>query len=155
VNVLTVAPSISMDAVRLAPNLRQADREEVLAASGKSPLDALLIGYRESLSPRTILDDDDQPIAMFGITRIDAGVGAPWLLGSDRILEYRREFIRRSREEVSKIARPWARLTNYVSEANVLHVRWLGWLGASFHELEPTYGAGRVPFRRFELCVTR
>jgi len=152
VNRLDVSPSITIDAFRLAPVLRQADREEVMAASGKGPLEALQIGFRESLAPYTILDDDG-PIAMFGVTRVASGVGAPWLLGSDGIVTHWREFARRSRAEMERVARPWARLTNYVADANTLHRRWLEWLGADFIELDPHYGVGRQPFWRFELRV--
>jgi hypothetical protein len=132
--------------------MRQADRDEVMAASGKTPLQALEIGLVESLEPYTVLEAG-QPIAMFGVTRIAMGVGAPWLLGSDGVTRHWFEFARRSRDEFARIRRPWAHLTNYVSDANELHKRWLEWLGADFVELDPHYGVGRAPFWRFEFSV--
>ena len=137
------------DCAQLAPNLRQADRDEVLAASGKAPLAALLHGYMES-SECYAVRCGGQAIAIFGVVNLGGGEGAPWLLGSDAILSHWREFVRHSRQELERIRQPYRRLWNFVDARNTLHRRWLAWLGAEETELEPHYGVARLPFWRFD-----
>lgn len=149
-NRLTVAPAQPEDALRLGPSLRQADRDEVLAASGMDPTQALRLGLAISADAYTILAGG-VPIACFGVVDRGGGEGAPWLLGSDAILTHWREFARRSHDELERVRRPWRTLENYVDTRNTLHLRWLEWLGATFYGVEPEYGVARLPFRKFQL----
>ncbi len=156
---LIVRPSAVEDAFDLAPRLRQADRAEIMAAGGAEPLFALQRGFEASEDPMTVVLAG-RPIAMFGVITIgwfENGWrdGSPWLLGSDEVQTNYFEFARRSREEFERVRAPWARLTNWIDDRNTLHKRWLRWLGFEFVELDPTYGVGRLPFWRFELCVSR
>ena len=146
---LHVVQSTAADAYSLAPYLRQADRNECMAAAGHEPLEALKIGYEASEDPQTVLENG-HPIAMFGVVRLAPGVGAPWLLGSGRVEERWFSFARRSRDEFARVREPWAYLTNFCDERNILHQRWLIWLGADMAERVPHYGVGQLPFWRFE-----
>lgn len=148
-NRLIVSPSCPEDAERLGPNLRQADRDEVAAASGLEPTASLRRALEVCDDPYTITTAG-RPIAMFGVTPMGGTVGAPWLLGSDGVLEHWREFVRRSGEEFARIRRPYTYLYNYCDARNELAMRWLRWLGFEFVELEPAYGVARMPFWRFE-----
>jgi len=147
---LHVGDADERDCAQLAPNLRHEDRAEVMAASGREPLEALLHGLAASADCLAIRCGG-QAIAVFGVVPLGPGEGAPWLLGSDAILSHWFEFARRSREELESIRRPYARLWNVVDDRNTLHRRWLAWLGFEEVELLPHYGPGRLPFWRFEL----
>ena len=146
---LHVADSVPADAQALGPEMRQADRDEVMAASGMGPEEALAHGIYVSAECRTVLAGG-RPIAVFGVVNLGSGEGAPWLLGSDRILDHWFEFARRSREELVSIRQPWTRLGNWIDDRNELHKRWLAWLGFEFKELALHYGVGKLPFWRFE-----
>lgn len=147
-STLTVMPSEADDAVRLAPYLREADRQEVLAASGMEPLPALRIGYEASTDPQTILEAG-YPIAMFGVVPTGDGVGAPWLLGSGRVEVNWFTFLRRSRDVFARVRQPWRGLENHIDERNTLHIRWVQWLGFDLVERVEDYGVGHLPFWRF------
>jgi hypothetical protein len=145
-----VVPATQEHAEALAPNLRSEDVDEVWAASQSTPLEALETGLRLTNEPSSVLVDGE-PIAMFGVASVITGLGAPWLLGARAIEEHRWEFLRRSRVELARIRRPFARLTNYVDARNHTHIRWLEWLGARFIHLDPSFGHENRPFWLFEL----
>jgi hypothetical protein len=68
------------DAASLAPRLRQADRDELLAGTGQEPLAALLDGYRRSHIVRSVVAGGDV-VGMFGIVALDTeGTGLVWLM---------------------------------------------------------------------------
>jgi len=146
-----VVLSVPSDVDRLAPRLREADRLEVEAASGLSPLEALRHGYEHSEDPRTVMLAND-PIALFGVVpfpypQYDWGV--PWMLGSDAVLEHWFGFARGSVREFEILRRPYSVLTNHVDPRNELAVRWLRWLGFDLLETAP-YGVAGLAFTRFE-----
>lgn len=89
-----------------------------------------------------------RPIALFGLVP-GRSYDVPWLLGSDRILAHWREFARRSRTELDRLRRGRP-LSNHVDARNIVHVRWLRWLGAQILPAEP-YGLRRLPFYPFIL----
>lgn len=140
------------DARLLAPRLRQADRDEIDAASGRPHEWSLAEGYQRSACCWTGYEvESDLPVAMFGVVPSDVrGVGHPWLLGSGAISTHRKEFLRLTREYLPHVEAGWTLLWNYVMEANEVHVRWIRALGFKFVGREPEYGAGRVPFLLFQ-----
>jgi hypothetical protein len=145
-----VRPSLEKDAYELAPRLRKADLEEVDAASGENPLEALIRGYEHSYQPFTILVND-RVAGMFGAVPLDQEfvVGAVWLLGSDDIFNVRMPFARQSRLWVDVVHKPFSVLTNWVDERNCVHVRWLKWVGFKFIAKCERFGYRNLPFYEF------
>jgi hypothetical protein len=136
----------------LVDHLRPADIRECLAHD-QEPLDALLEGYSSCDECFTILKDD-QAVAMFGCGRAqsdvddhDFRVGWIWLLGSDRLLEFRRTFLRQSRLWVDYFQEQYDLLTNVVDIRNETHVRWLDWMG--FTILQTVIQHNQHSFYRF------
>lgn len=87
---------------------------------------------------------------MFGVGDINvlAGVGAPWLLGTDAVdLNFRR-FLRGSIDWRNQLLARYAIMRNLVDDRNVVSKRWLQWLG--FRLLDPIELRGHT-FRLFEL----
>jgi hypothetical protein len=99
----------------LCAHMRQADREELRAASAESAEDVLLRGIAESVYVRVA--EAPWPGRMVGRTAMIWGVcpllgvskstGVPWALGTDAIEEHRKDFLRISRLELKVMLRPW------------------------------------------------
>ena len=129
--------------------MRKADRDEVFAASGKSPVDALEYSLEKSSHAWTATVDG-QPEAMFGVGDLNilAGVVAPWLLGTDAVNENVRDFLRMSRDFTAQLLSRFPVMRNFVDDRNTASIRWLIWLGASMSEPVDIRGH---KFRLFEL----
>lgn len=147
---ITQAYSTAEHAAHIAANMRESDAREVFASSGSTPLDALKTGLKVSDVCITTLVDDE-PVAMGGISPISllSGIGAPWLLATDKAEQYPMSFLRLSRRFVWRyVGSRYSRLENFVDARNETSIAWLEWLGFTINDPEP-YGVYRLPFRRF------
>lgn len=129
--------------------MRQADREEVLAASGRSPAQALAYSLRKSSVAWTALVNG-RPEVMWGVGDINvlAGIGAPWLLGTDEVPRYFIHFLRASVGFRDQLLSRYQTLRNFVDDRNAVSIRWLRWLGFTLYD--PVMFRGHA-FRMFEL----
>lgn len=143
-------PATLDDVYVLAPKLRQADVQEVKDASGLSALDALLLSVEASSEALSIIATDGEVVGMFGVCpTVEADMGIPWLLCSDRLPEVRKEFIPQSAEWVIEVNKKYPVLFNYVAKDNKVAIRWLKHLGFNFTQLIENYGVGKKPFYEF------
>lgn len=133
----------------IAERMRQADRDEVWASSRKSPAGALMYSLRKSSVAWTALVDG-RPEVMWGVGDINilAGVGAPWLLGTDAVEKHTVTFLRRSTDFRAQLLARYSVLRNFVDDRNTVSIRWLKWLG--FKLSDPVEMNGHS-FRLFEL----
>jgi hypothetical protein len=146
-----VRPSQPGDPELLAPRLRQADRNEISAATGERPLEALERGVVRSLQPMTVVGlfgGKERLMAMFGAVRETHDVGAIWMLGSDDLFDRRVPFLRQSRDWFLHTARPFRLVYNLVDVRNTAHIRWLRWCGCVFGR-ERLAGVANLPFIDF------
>lgn len=145
----TVRDAEISDVFLLAPNMRQADREEVWKSHHKSPEDALLEGFTHSMICLTV-EYHEAPVAMFGIVphTILGNTATIWLLGSDKIVEIQRAFAKYSRHFIDMFLVYYPHLSNYVDVQNRQSIRWLRWCGAEFGPIA-SYGAEKQPFIYF------
>jgi hypothetical protein len=130
--------------------MRDADRREVMAASGRMPEVALLESVRVSTECWAGMIDD-RPIAIFGVGPLNIlnGIGSPWMLGSDELVSHSFYLLRMSRPYIERMHRMYPVLFNLVDDRNVVSQRWLRWLG--FRLYDPiAYGPFGVKFRPFE-----
>lgn len=129
--------------------MRQADRDEVAASHGITPAKALALSLRKSSRAWTIIADG-RPIAMFGVGDVNilAGVGSPWLLGTDDVRRIMIPFLRGGGYWVGQLLEGYSVLRNCVDDRNTLSIRWLRWLG--FKMGEPVAFRGQL-FRLFEM----
>lgn len=129
--------------------MRQADRDEVAAASGKTPAEALVYSLRKSSVAYTALVNG-VPEVMFGVGDINilAGVGAPWLLGTEAVERHYVAFLRGSVKWRNQLLRRYPVMRNFVDDRNRAAKRWLKWLG--FTLSDPVEMNGHA-FRLFEL----
>lgn len=142
------------DADSLAVRLRAADIEEIRAASGLAPLEALRRSYDFSTHVWAVRARDEEPvappIALWGIGPLSLveGRGCPWLLASDAFETLGLDIVRLSRPLVAEMRNLYPRLENRVDARHLRVVRWLSWLGFT---IDPAmaWGVEGRPFHRF------
>lgn len=145
----TIRRATEADAVELAPRMREDDAREVMASSGRAPLDALHESLRVSLWSWSLVIEG-RVVAIWGVASGDSGeVGYPWLLTSDLVERHKREFLELSPVVVRVLLRTFPVLVNYVDARYRRAIRWLERLGAHLDEPVP-FGLAGLPFRRFE-----
>tara|TARA_R110002153_G_C13178965_1_gene484893 strand:- start:377 stop:835 length:459 start_codon:yes stop_codon:yes gene_type:complete len=139
--------SVQEDVFELAKKMRQADVREVKASNGASPLEALQRGF-EASKPQSIIHKGEL-IGMFGCAHIDELRGSPWMLGSDKIPQIRKDLLTQSVEWVKEVNKQYPLLINYVDANNKVSINWLKHIGFSFVQLIPKFGVGGIPFYEF------
>lgn len=148
---LTARPSTLADAQFVGVRLRTADRREVHALSGRIDIpEALCEGILMSKPCFTILTPDQQPCAIFGAVPDprNKDFGRCWMLGTDELVKYGRDFIRQSQAWWNVFHSVYPVLGNVVDKRNTVHVRWLKWLGCSFVG-EHLIGPDKLSFMEF------
>lgn len=147
--MIEIVPARPSHLRRIAAVMRQADRDEIMAASGRSPLSALSFSFRNSRMCWVALVDG-KPEVIFGAGDVNflGGLGAPWLLGSEAVWKHRREFMRMSGHWRDQLLERYSILRNVVDCRNTASIRWLGWLGFRF---SPPFDLRGNPFMLFEM----
>jgi hypothetical protein len=135
----------------IVPYLRQADAEEIRAATGLSPAFAVAYSIAHSKHAQAVLLDD-KPVALFGVGE-SAGpgghlIGIPWLVATDEIERHPVRFFRTSKKIIAGIREKYDCLMNWVDTRNSLSIRWLEWAGFSLGEPQP-WGFRGSMFRCF------
>lgn len=147
-----IVPATLDHAEAIAATARQADREELWAASRSEPLEAMVRGLESTPESWTAIYEGE-PACMFGAWPFSAlgGIAAAWMIGS-RVLDRhgaQRDLLRLSRPVVQYMGDQYpALLYNFVDERNTSAIRWLRWLGFEFAEAIP-YGVDGLPFLPF------
>ena len=132
---IKIVPALKRHVKPIAKRMRRADIDEVQAASGKTPEEALLYSIDKSEYSWAALVDG-KPVAMFGvgILNVIGGVGAPWLLATDDVERNRKVFVRLSISFRNELLERYPVLRNFVDVRNTASIRWLKWMGAEFSE---------------------
>ena len=148
---LEVIPAGMDHVASVAARMRQADRDEVMASSGSTPHEALMISLSKSTEAWTAILDG-RPEVMFGVvsTSVLGGTGIAWLLGTDTAVESPALFLRQTLRWRQKLFGRYDVLRNFVDDRNEVSKRWLGWMGAIFSDPAPI-GVNGEMFRLFEL----
>lgn len=146
------------DAMALAPHLRAADVEEIRAASGLAPAEALRRSYELSSHVWAVRELDGPPtappiappIALWGVGPLSLveGRGCPWLLATDAFEGLGPDIARLSRPLMAAMRELYPRLENRVDARHTRAVRWLAWLGFTIDPAQ-AWGVEGRPFHRF------
>jgi hypothetical protein len=131
----------------IAANLRQADINELWAVACVTGRDALERSLEASEVAGTWLVND-VPACMAGVTR-NGDDGVIWLLATDAVDKYPRQFLQASRRGFESVQDKFDRLYNYIDVRNTKSLRWLKWLGFEIHAPKP-HGMLGKPFHYFE-----
>jgi len=146
-----------LDCREIAPLMRSQDVTEIGYSNGLAPLRALQEAYRVSEVCNSIIHADGSVVGMFGVAN-NGVFGSPWLLGTDKIIETRHEFIPQAKTWVEAMNSIYPILLNFVHVDNTVSKKWLKSLGFEFIKLEEEYGVGKQPFYQFvriKKCVTQ
>jgi|ERR1044072_64245 hypothetical protein len=137
----------------LAPRLREADIQEIKAASGETSVGVLERGLFSSDPCYVVVRDDGRSLALFGVvpdlSSNFVSSGIIWLLGSDDLVKYSYTFLRYGREWIERLQERYNFLWNYVDARNETHIRWLKWCGFSFYAILEKHGVEQRPFYKF------
>lgn len=143
-----VAPG---DIEDLAGRLRRADLDEIAAMSALSPVDALAMSVdKAGVAMVGVMDGVPELIFGAGDASILTGVGAPWLVSSDKLLSRPMWALRESVRWRDKLLSRYAVLRNAVHADNLVSVRWLKWLGFTIHPARPIGRNGEL-FHVFDM----
>jgi len=144
-----VRPAILADAIQLAPKMRIADREEIRASNGSSPLEALVIPftYEKSRNYTIIGTAKEGVIGMFGVAPTkDPEYGIAWLLSSEILFKHTKQFIKECPYWVSQMSEGYTYIYNWVDRRNWKSLKWLQFLGFEAKEEIKQFGVGKLPF---------
>ena len=144
-----VRPAILADAIQLAPKVRIADREEIRASNGSSPLEALVVPftYEKARSYTIIGTAKEGVIGMFGVAPTkDSEYGIAWLLSSEDLFKHTKQFIKECPYWVSQMSKGYTYIYNWVDRRNWKSLKWLQFLGFEAKEEIKQYGVGKLPF---------
>ena len=131
----------------VADNIRQADKDELYAASGKFPLHAILDGYTHSDYLKTGCVNG-VPINIFGTVPVLEETAIVWMVGTDKIKDISIRFLRDSVIYADEMQQGYRLLWNYVDARNHTHHRWLQWLGFTIIR-KVKYGVLNTDFYEF------
>jgi hypothetical protein len=131
VSFVELVPAAETHIAPIAERMRAADIMEA-GAFGFEPRQALWIGLKGSVDCLTALVDDE-PVAMMGLTptNIAAGLGSPWLLGTEDIYANPRAMLALGPRVLSIWSDSTPRLENLVAVENTPAIRMLRRWGCS------------------------
>ncbi len=135
------------DLVWVSRNMRAVEVLEC-AATGRTPLAALWRATHGSVGVLTATLGEE-PIAILGLWPISimAGKAAPWMLGTDAVMQQGRALLRLPAMIIPRWQAAYPRLENHVHAENAASIRWLTRLGFT---VEPDIvDIGGQPMRLF------
>ena len=125
-----------MDAVDLYEDLREEDMLEILGLM-HHPRDAVYMSFATSSKCYSVRDEWNNLYCSFGVAPIEGtNIGSAWLLGTRRLPQIKKFFLKHSAEKVADLLDGFDYLTNFVMRTNKLSIRWLEWLGAEFNDCQ-------------------
>ena len=116
------------DGISLAPNLREADQQEMQAAIGEVGPDTLEKGIRDC-DECWCLEVEGEPIGLYGYRDTGDSSAFIWLMGSDTIESVRWQFLRASKNTIKKLGKSFESLWSLSDIRNKKHREWYEWLG--------------------------
>ena len=137
------------DVEMIAPLLRQADKDEIEAASGLTPRTALELSLRLCDEP-VIGFMDGQPASIWGVNTgcFVQNRGVPWMLGTPLLDRYPKTWLPIAAAILKDMRDRYTLLENYVDARNKKSIRWLKRLGFQFEKAQP-YGVHGLHFHKF------
>ena len=139
------------DVEYISPRLRQADRDECLASTGKEPLGILHQGLNLGDITLTLRAPNGDRVGVCGVVPSTAipEAGVVWMVATDDIYQHQITFLRNSKRALQYLSEDYLVLYNCVDARNSLHIKWLQWMGFTFIKKHENYGAEQRPFYEF------
>jgi hypothetical protein len=96
----------------------------------------------------TMIGRDGRPMGMWGVVPQRSDVGAIWMLCTDDLVRDRlnsMRFLREAKVHLDQVQRRYKVLFNLADARNVVHIKWLRWMGFTFIASHPNHGTeGRL-----------
>lgn len=143
-----VRPARWEDVPTLAATMRAADIAEVKATSGSTPSEALKVGI-ENGETYVGCRPDDTPFLIYGVVPVAPGVGAIWMLATDDLHLYARQFLRECRWRIDELCRGYILIFNFTDARNTVHHKWIKWAGFTIIKRHEEFGVEKRPFLEF------
>lgn len=135
----------------LVENLREADKEEMKAYFNENYEWMIKTSVKFSKDAWSVVVNGKLLfICGVGLTSLIGNVGCPWLLGSNHIYRYPKEFVKQAKLILEEIKEEYACLSNHVYAENKNAIRFLKRLGFSLNDPEH-YGAHGKLFIPFSI----
>jgi len=115
----------------LSECMRDMDKLECICF-GVEPKKAVESSFKNSDVSFTVVTKDNKVMAIFG-----AGQGEEpyiWMLGTDQVNIYSRDFLKHCRKWVWSFAEYYGSVSNWIHVDNLVCIKWLKWCGAEFSE---------------------
>lgn len=145
------------DAVKIAPLLREVDKQEMFALTGHDGKDELVESVRASLSGDgfcKVCLVDDEYVVIFGVCPTDVKdehgniIGCPWMMATNKLYDPMcvEHFLEDDLGIVEEMNRRFLFLTNVIDERNTISIKWLKHVGFIFQQRILNYGYEQRPF---------
>lgn len=146
---IEVVPTTPEHIRECVAHIRDKDRAEVWAASGRNPEDVLTSGLDHGA--HTVFADGKVAL-IYGlqVSSPITKVGCPWMLTTTEVEKHKKLFLVLTRRMIQHWNKEHRLLFNYVDSRYTEAVRWLKWVGFTVHPAEP-FGPFGVPFHRFDM----
>lgn len=145
----TSAPPDEHSLQWIAANMRQADKDEVVASTAFSIIEALRQGVAMS-HDSSVVSYQGTPLFVGGLCLVDEDRGCPWQLCTSDAKKHAKVLLVTGRQGLKHWLSIRPQLGNFVDSRNRDSIAWLKWLGFSFGRplLLPE---GTVPFIPFSI----
>jgi len=145
-----IRPARLEDADSLTPRLRDSDILEIHRSSYGPVDDALLQSIRYSDPDMCWAATlDGQVEVLFGANALQAGLGGIWMLGSDRIYDAPRSFLKHCKSYLRFMHTRYPYLTNFVDVEHTSANKWMRRLGFQAVQFIPDHGPMGHPFIQY------
>jgi len=128
--------------------MRDEDIAEIKAQSGATPQESLLHSFFRGDPCMTMIGRDGRPMGMWGVVPQRLDTGCIWMLCTDDLAQDRlnaMRFLREARVHLDRIQNRYKVLCNFADARNVVHIKWLRWMGFIFIAAHPNHGTeGRL-----------
>ena len=137
------------DCYELSERVREVDKQEIWSSGRFTPIKALLEGFEISGDHCYTLLLSEKVVGIFGVSKVQEGTGIVWLIGSDDMTKYKKDFYKVSKKYLKLFLQEFKTVFNYVDDRNKTTARWLQKLGFNLLKREPEFGQDKIPFNLF------
>ena len=145
-------PTRVADIPYVAEFMREEDVAEVRAHSGHTPQESLLHSFFAGSPCMTMIGRDGRPMGMWGVVPQHGDIGTIWMLCTDDLVRDRlnsMRFLREARGHLDRVQLRYRVLFNFADARNVVHIKWLRWMGFTFISSHPRFGTEGRLFHEF------
>lgn len=136
----------------LAKRLHPANIAEIWAMAHIDGLSGIKESIGVSSKAWTGLDDEGQPLAIFGVCERDimGTIGNPWLVCREDIADYAFVFLKTFKRAIRAMQEAYDILVGEIDARNIEVLNMCKWAGFEIEEARP-YGIDGLPFHRIVL----